>query len=242
MSVICEACPLRDKPVFTEMSDSEARFMREFKSGEMRVSPGSVVLMQGSASPQLYTVLSGMGLRHQTLENGRKQVINFLLPGDFLGLQASLMGESSHTVEAVTEMVLCCFQRNRLEKLIAQHPSRAYDLIWVSATDEHFLGETIATLGQRTAQERVAWGLVRLYQRLEAVDLAGDGRAAMPIRQQDLADALGLSLVHTNKTLANLRQRQVVTWRDGQLLIHDLPELARIGLTDLEPLPRRPLI
>ena len=216
--------------------------MRDFKTGEMSMAPGSMIMMEGASSPQLFTVLSGVGLRFKLLENGRRQVINFLFPGDFIGLQAGVMGKLSHNVEATTNMTLCAFQRSDLWRLFRNHPERAYDLTWVAAVEEHFLGETIASLGQRNALEKVAWALLRIYQRLEAVGLGSNGRANWPMRQQDLADALGLSLVHTNKTLAELRTIQAVTWQAGAISIPDLEYLARIGSTDLEPPPVRPLI
>ena len=216
--------------------------MQAFKTGEMSISPGSTIMMEGASSPQLYTVLSGVGLRYKLLENGRRQVINFLFPGDFIGLQAGVMGVLSHNVEATTNMTLCAFQRSDLWNLFRNHPERAYDLTWVAAVEEHFLGETIASLGQRNALEKVAWALLRIYQRLAAVGMGADGRAHWPMRQQDLADALGLSLVHTNKTLAELRTIQAVTWQAGSIIIPDLDYLARVGSTDLDPLPVRPLM
>ena len=242
MTVSCAACPLRNRELFGRMTEDEVRFMDTFKTGEMSMSPGSMIMMEGASSPQLFTVLSGVGLRFKLLENGRRQVINFLFPGDFIGLQAGVMGKLSHNVEATTNMLLCAFQRTDLWRLFRNHPERAYDLTWVAAVEEHFLGETIASIGQRNALEKVAWALLRIYQRLEAVGMGGKGRANWPMRQQDLADALGLSLVHTNKTLAELRSIQAVTWQSGAINIPDLEYLARVGATDIEPPPVRPLI
>ena len=242
MTVDCAACPLRKRELFGQMTEDEVRFMREFKTGEMSMAPGSMIMMEGASSPQLFTVLSGVGLRFKLLENGRRQVINFLFPGDFIGLQAGVMGKLSHNVEATTNMTLCAFQRSDLWRLFRNHPERAYDLTWVAAVEEHFLGETIASLGQRNALEKVAWALLRIYQRLEAVGMGANGRANWPMRQQDLADALGLSLVHTNKTLAELRSIQAVTWQAGAISIPDQEYLAKIGSTDLEAPPVRPLI
>lgn len=87
--------------------------------------------MEGSNSPQLYTVLEGMGTRYKTLENSKRQVINFLFPGDFTGLQAGIMGEMQHSVEATTPITLCAFRRNDLWQLFRQHPERAHDLTWI---------------------------------------------------------------------------------------------------------------
>jgi CRP/FNR family transcriptional regulator, anaerobic regulatory protein len=246
MTVACSHCPLRQQPLFVPMTDEEVVFMQRFKTGELSVDPGTTILMEGSNSPQLYTVFSGMGTRYKTLENGRRQVINFLLPGDFSGLQASLMGEMKHSVAATTRMVLCVFKRDDLWNLFRAQPGRAYDLTWIAAVEEHFLGETIATLGQRDAAQRIAWAFLKIEKRLRAVGLGKSGPVGstvpLPFRQQDLADALGLSLVHTNKTLARLRDRAVAHWQDGVLTISDRRALADIAMAEPDPEEKRPIM
>ena len=97
-------------------------------------------------------------------EERRMPVIAFFLgqmsdPGDLIGLQSGIMGEARHTVTAVTDTVLCTFPRNGVWELFRNHPPRAYDLTWIAAIEEHFLGETVATLGQRDATQRIAWAL-----------------------------------------------------------------------------------
>ena len=241
MTVPCRSCPLRRQPLFVPFTPEEVAFMEHFKMGELVVDPGTTILMEGSNSPQLYTVLRGQGVRYKTLADGRRQVINFLFPGDFTGLQAGLMGEMKHSVEARTRMMLCVFDRSELWHLFKEQPARAYDLTWIAAVEEHFLGETIATLGQRDAMQRLAWALLKIWQRLRAVGLGRNGGVPLPFRQQDLADALGLSLVHTNKTLARLRGLQLCDWSEGELRVLDPEGLAELGLVEPEPPERRPI-
>ena len=241
-AISCQKCPLRKQPLFVPFTDEDIAFMERFKTGELTVAAGTTILMEGSNSPQLYTVFSGMGVRFKTLENGQRQVINFLFPGDFAGLQAGVMGEMKHTVEATTEMMLCVFRREDLWLLFRSQPSRAYDLTWLAAVEEHFLGETIASIGQRSGIQRMAWALLRVYQRLRSVGMGRDGTVPLPFRQQDLADALGLSLVHTNKVLARLRETQLLTWRDGRLSITDTEALAQLAVTEAERPEARPLL
>ena len=238
----CTACPLRQCEIFVPMTSDELDFMHSFKTGELAVHAGTTILMEGSNSPQLYTVLSGLGTRYKTLENGKRQVINFLFPGDFIGLQAGVMGEMKHSVETSTPMTLCAFRREDLWGMFRNHPERAYDLTWIGAVEEHFLGETIASIGQRTAIQRVSWALVRIHERLRAVGLFVKGRVPLPFRQQDLADALGLSLVHTNKTLQALRARGLAHWTDGKLRVDDMKALAEVAMIDLEKPEKRPLM
>jgi CRP-like cAMP-binding protein len=242
MPVPCDRCPLRRCDYFLPLTDEELAFMRRFKAGELSVDAGTTVLMEGSNSPQVFTVLSGMGTRYKTLEDGSRQVINFLFPGDFIGLQAGIMGEMKHSVEASTQMVLCVFNRSELWSMFKAHPERAYDLTWIAAVEEHFLGETLAAVGQRTAGQRVAWALLRIHHRLRAVGLERDGAVPLAFRQQDLADALGLSLVHTNKTLMQLRKLGLAKWSEGYLDIQDRTTLAAYAGSAPEPLEKRPLM
>lgn len=238
----CDICPLRKRGVFKQMSDDDIRQTQKFKVGELTVEAGTPLLTEGAHSAQLFTALSGMGLRYKTLENGRRQVTTFVLPGDLIGLQAAVMGEMSHTVEARTRMRLCVFDRAALWDFFKISPTRAYDLTWLAAAEEHFLGEALATVGQRTAEQSVAWALVRLWVRAEGLGMMENDRMPLPYRQQDMADALGLSLVHTNKTLAKFRERQLAVWRDGILNISDLDVLARLGMTTIEPPAMRPIL
>lgn len=216
--------------------------MQKFKVGELAVDPGTPILMQGSNAPQLFTALSGMGIRERHLKNGQRQVINFVFPGDFIGLQAGLLGKMGHSVEARSQMRLCVFNRSELWSFFKTHPERAFDITWLAAMEENFLGESLSSVGQRTALQAIAWAMVKIFQRGESLGLIQNNTMELPFTQRDVADAMGLSLVHTNKTLSGLKQRQLATWADGSLQINDLEALADIAMTDLQTLPKRPLI
>jgi CRP-like cAMP-binding protein len=242
MTIDCRDCPLRHCGLFVPFDGEELEFMRRFKTGEVTLAPGETLLMEGQGSRALFTVLAGSGTRYKTLEDGRRQVINFLLPGDFIGMQASLMGEMKHSVAASSEMRLCRFNRADLWTLFRSYPERAYALTWIGAVEEHFLGEAIATLGQRDAAQRLGWALMRLHGRLAAAGLARGASVPLAFRQQDLADALGLSLVHTNKTLARFRRLGLANWSRGRLSIPDRTRLAAVcGIEEVAP-ERRPLL
>lgn len=240
--ISCDACPLRTYAVFEPFSDGELAFMHDFKKGEMVIDPGTPIVTQGTETAQMFTVLEGLGMRDKLLGNGRRQVINFLFPGDFIGLQACMTGTMAHSVLAATQMRLCIFDRAGLWDLFQNHPQRAFDLTWLAAVEENFLGETIATLGQRSAVERIAWALLRIFERLKAVGMARNGVVPMPFRQQDLADCTGLSLVHTNKTVQRLRSDGLIRWGDGALTVSDPKALAAVAQLSARPPERRPLV
>lgn len=239
----CQNCPLRRQPRFRSLPDDQIDFLWRFKAGEIRVDPGAQLLLEGSNSPQLFTALEGLGVRYKTLKDGRRQVINFVMPGDFVGLQAGVMQEMQHSVEASTAMTLCVFNRSDLWTLFKAQPAIAFDLTWLAALEESFLGEALAIVGQAPAEVRIVWGLLRYHDRCRMANL-GDGKGVpFPYRQQDLADALGLSLVHTNKTLQSLRQRQIVSLQENRLRILDAQRAEGILNDDLRrPAEPRPLI
>jgi CRP/FNR family transcriptional regulator, anaerobic regulatory protein len=223
------------------MSDAEVAFMLRFKKGERRVPAGGRVLVAGESVPHLYTVLSGLGLRHRSLPDGRRQVLNFVFPGDLLGLQGGLTAEQRHAVIASTDMVLCVFDRDDLWGMFRDQPARALAVTWAAATDESLMAEALTAVGQGAAGERIAWALTRLVARFSALGIGDGDSVPIPWRQQDLADALGLSLVHTNKTLARFREQGLVRWTEGRLILGDLDALA--GIAGLDPPPHpRPLI
>ena len=242
MATKCIHCPLRRNALFAQMTVDHLSAMQNFKVGELVVDPGTPILLEGSNSPQLFTTLHGVGLRYRHLENGERQVINFVFPGDFLGLQAGLMGEMGHSVEATTKMTLCVFDRRGLWSFIKADPERGFELAWLAAVEEHFMGEALTTVGQRTALQAVAWAFVRIYLRLEACGNGRNGTMQFPFKQRDLADALGLSLVHTNKTIGQLKSRQLLGWTGDEVQIHDLAGLAKVGLTTVNSPKLRPIM
>ncbi|MFP7673853.1 Crp/Fnr family transcriptional regulator [Marivita sp. S0852] len=242
MTTKCDNCPLRALPLFDDVTKEETAFLQRFKTGEFVAEPKSEILVEGASSAQLFTVLTGMGLRYKTLSTGERQVVGFVLPGDFIGLQSGVMGEMGHTVEATTLMSLCVFNRSELWSLFKSQPARAYDMTHLSATEENLLGEALVAVGQLDATGKIAWLLHRFHARLTALRLERNKGVPLPYKQQDVADALGLSLVHTNKTLGKLRDAGVADWSDGRLIVLKPAELARLAHVTEPDLPKRPLI
>ena len=242
MKTKCDNCPLRQFDLFDDMSKDEVHFMSKFKTGEFIAQPGTEISAEGSSSTQLYTALDGMGLRYKSLKDGSRQVVGFILPGDFIGLQSGVMGEMHHSVEATTRMTMCAFNRSELWELFKHQPHRAFDLTHLAATEVTLLGEMLAAVGQMNGTAKIAWVLNRFFTRLTALGLNENDQVPLPYRQQDIADAMGLSLVHTNKTLAKLRERGIATWAQDTLTVHRPDELAKTAFASDEAPRVRPLI
>ena len=212
--VSCEQCPLRTMAQFRAFAPEELKFVSSFKRGELVAESGAAILTEGAHSAQLFTLLSGWAFRFKTLEDGRRQILNYSLPGDLIGLQGSVIGAMDHSVEALSAVVLCVFQRDRLADLFKNHPGLGFDVTWLASREERMLDENLLSLGRRTALERAAYLLGFLYQRAMAVGISAQRSLLIPITQQHVADTLGLSIVHTNKTLRKLADKKLIRWHD----------------------------
>lgn len=241
--VECRACPLRRLGAFSPNSDAELQFIQRFKRDEVRIEPQALLTREGVTAGEYYTLLEGWAFRFRTLSDGKRQILNFLLPGDFIGLQEKLGAHASQGVEAVTALRLCRFPAEGLWDLYRGFPSLSYDITWIAAHEELIVDENLVSVGQRTASQRIAMLMIHLYKRAESLGMADkDGSVEFPLTQAHMADALGLSLVHTNKTLRRLRQSGLFTLRDGRLSLTRPEAMTRLADYYTLPLRGRPLI
>lgn len=240
--VPCEKCPLRVLPHFRPFTTEELRFVSGFKRGEFVAEAGSTILSEGAHSAQLFTLLSGWAFRYKSLEDGRRQILNYLLPGDLVGLQGSVIGTMEHSVEALSSVVLCVFQRDTLDELFSHHPGLAFDITWLASREERMLDENLLSLGRRSALERAAYLIAFLYQRAAKVGLISSRNPIVPITQQHVADTLGLSIVHTNKTLKRLSEKRLIRWHDRSCEVLDEDGLTELAGWSGLPERQRPLI
>ena len=226
----CHACALRALPAFEQVSSQILDSIEAARSHAINVNAGSVLIHEGQPSAQLYTLYSGWAFRYKTLQDGRRQILNFLLPGDVLGLQQKFDGISEHGVDLLNDCALCVFKSDALWTLYRDQPRMGYGITWIAAHQESHVDSNLVSAGQRTALESVAMLLVHLYRRLERIDqLDEDGSVPFPLTQQHIADALGLSLVHTNKTLRRLGLLKLHAINAGRLTVHDVQKLASLA-------------
>jgi CRP/FNR family transcriptional regulator, anaerobic regulatory protein len=221
----CTKCPLRKIDTFRKFSADELTFISSFKSGELTLEAGATIFSEGTNSPHLYTVLSGWTFKYKTLGDGRRQVLNFALPGDLIGLQASVLDTISHSIDALTDVVLCVLPREKLWTLYEKHASLAFDVTWLAAREESILGDYLVTVGQRRAGERIAFVLLHLFQRARQLGLVRGNTLTLPLTQEHLADTIGFSLVHTNKTLKQLRRIGAFRWTGSTFELLDEEKL-----------------
>jgi CRP-like cAMP-binding protein len=202
----CASCPLRLRPAFVEKSPKEVAWTQKTRMGQIRVAAGADLFRADDTSAELYTLYSGWAFRYRTLPDGRRQILNFFLPGDLIGFQMSMLTAADHSVEALTEIELCVFPRKRVWRLFQEMPELAFQLSWLGAREEGMVDDNLTAVGQLSAKERMSSMIVELSKRAAALGMVEDGAFEFPLRREHLADALGLSLVHTIKTWSALRK------------------------------------
>ncbi|MBS0448601.1 MAG: Crp/Fnr family transcriptional regulator [Proteobacteria bacterium] len=242
--VACRECPLRALPAFVDASPDELALIESLKQRQIGLPADAAIIDEGQEDAPLYTLLSGWAFRYKTLSDGRRQILNFLLPGDFIGVQQKMADASPHGVQALTDVLLCVFQRDALWALHRGAPRLSFSVTWLTAHEESLVDDTLLSVGRRSAEERIASLLVMMYKRAATIDEHhGANGVAFPLTQQHIADGLGLSLVHTNKTLRKLERRGLHRIENGRLYLRDAKSLQQLadvyGQGDLAP---RPLI
>lgn len=242
VGVPCLACPLRLKPAFKDKTDDEIRFIQGMKTDHRVVAAGSDIIHPGQEDAELYTLFSGWAFRYKSMPDGRRQILNILLPGDLVGLQASMLSAAEHGIEALTEVELCVFPRKRIWDLFVKMPNLAYEIAWLGSREECMVDENLTSVGQRNAGERIAALIITLYHRAEALGLVVEGSFEFPLSQQQLADALGLSLVHTSKTWSRLRKAGLFSLSAGRLTLLNPRLTAHMAAIYDQTTAARPLI
>jgi CRP-like cAMP-binding protein len=222
----------------------ELALVQALKQRERSLRAGETLIHEGQTDAPLYTLLSGWGFRFKTLSDGRRQILNFLLAGDFIGVQQKMADAAAHGVVMLTDARLCVFQRDALWELHKQQPSMGFNITWLTAHEESLVDDNLLSIGRRSAEERIATLLIQLFKRAAALQAdRGACGVPFPLTQQHIADGLGLSLVHTNKTLRKLERRGLHHIADGRLFLRDVKALARLAdlYGDGQPAPR-PLV
>ena len=191
------------------------------------------VLEQGEVPGLAHVLLEGHTCRYRRLRSGRRQITALLVPGDLCDVEAVVKGRADFGVAALTPCRLGEIPGARIREATDREPEVAAVLLRRLRLDEAIAREWIVNLGNRDATARMAHLLCEVRARLDAVGLAGEDGYALPLGQGELGEALGLSSVHVNRVLRELRVAGLVTLANRRLTIHDRPGLER--LADFDP-------
>lgn len=229
-SPIYQISPLARKlGAFVALSDDDLAMLDRLHQRRRNFVAGVDLVHQGQADQSAYILAKGWVCSYKILPNGARQIVDFQIPGDFLGLRSVLFRTADHNIEPVTPVEASEVIITDLLDAFARTPRLATAVLWAASRDEAMVVEHLVNLGRRNALERTAHYLLEFGARLKLVGLATRTGYACPLSQYMLADALGLSSVHVNRVLRQLREMGLLTFQKNHVTFDDFDSLVTLA-------------
>lgn len=225
------------------LSDAEEQVLRESVSEVREVTQGRIIVRSGTMLSECTLLVDGYMARFKDTADGQRQIMEIHVAGDFVDLHSFLLKRLEHHVGSMTPVRYVNVSHERVRFITENHPHLARMLWFSTLVDAAIHRERIMSIGRRSAVARISHLMCELYCRLQVVGLADGHSFRFPLTQADLADASGLTAVHVNRMLRQLRDEELLTFRGGEVIIHQWDRLQRIAeFSDsylfLERLPR----
>lgn len=182
------------------------------------------IIREGDRPDHVHLMVEGWAARYKLLPDGARQITAFLIPGDFCDLHVTILGEMDHSIVTLTRAKVAFIPRGKIDE-ITDRPRLAKALCWATLVDEAVLRAWLVNVGRRDAFEAIGHLMCELYVRMKNVGLAADHRYELPLTQEELADALGLTPVHVNRVLQRMRSEELITLKRNALEILDYRRL-----------------
>jgi CRP-like cAMP-binding protein len=214
---------------FVQLSQDELACLAKLQSEPVRVKRGKELVHEGQTGHKAYILLAGWACSFKLLPDGGRQIITFPLPGDCIGLRSVLLRTSDHSFAALTDAVVSSVDAARMLSVFNEFPRLGAAILWSASREEAMVVEHLVSIGRRSAIERTAHFFLELAERLHLVGLATDREFTCPLNQYVLADALGLSAIHVNRVLRQLREGKLLTLKGRKVIIHDPVALKKLA-------------
>lgn len=214
---------------YVRLSDDELEVMSDLHRRRRNFAVGMDMIYQGQVDQSAYVLASGWACSYKILSDGTRQIVDFQIPGDFLGLRSVLFRTADHNIEPITPVQASEVSQRDLLTVFSKTPRLATAVLWAASRDEAMVVEHLIDLGRRSSTERMAHFLLEMGARLQLVGLGDKTGYKCPLSQYLLADALGLSAVHINRVLRELREAGLVTFQRGRVEFDNYKGLVQLA-------------
>jgi len=188
------------------------------------------LIREGDAPRSIYVILDGWACHYRSLENGRRQIVDFAIPGDLCDVNLFILDRMDHSICAITRLKVAEVGREAFRRVVTNFPNITTALWWVELVSKSIHREWIVSVGQRSARERLAHLFCEMFLRLESVGLTNGFSCDFPLTQNDIAETTGLTAIHVNRTVQELRRDGLIVLDRQRLTIPDMLALQRAGL------------
>ena len=213
---------------YAELTDEEKVVLEKASVQAQLVEARTDVIREGEKPTDVHLVISGLACRYKLLDDGRRQIVGYLIPGDFCDLNVFILNRMDHTIAAVSQVRMIWLSRAKMLDLLSY--ANICRAIWlVTLVDEATLREWVTNLGQRSAEHRLAHLFCELFLRMKVVGLTNQLEFELPVTQAELGDTLGLSTVHVNRSLQSLKAAHLVTFKGKKIIITDMARLKKMS-------------
>ena len=219
----------RKLSAFVALGEADLETLARFYQRRRRFQPGHELIHEGQTHASAFILARGWACSYKILPDGERQIVDFQIPGDFLGLRSILFRTADHSIEAVTRIEASEVLASDILNAFSGAPRLATAVLWAASRDEAMVVEHLVNLGRRSAEERMAHFLLELSARLKLVGMGDRKGFDCPLTQHHLADALGLSAVHVNRVLRQLREGGLVTFQKGRVVFDDFERLKELA-------------
>lgn len=224
---------------FGELSPAAVTALTDVTARPRKIAAKHDLIREGDRPGPVFVMLDGWAYRYKIMPNGTRQVLAYLMPGDCCDLHIGLLAQMDHSIQTVTAAVVAMVGRAEMDAIMDEHRSIARAMYIAQLVDEGIMRAWIASMGRRASIERVAHLMCELYLRARNIGIANGETFALPLSQLLLADSLGMTPVHLNRVLKELRLTGAMTLARGSLLIVDPGKLVQIAGFDENYLHRR---
>ncbi|KAB1073298.1 Crp/Fnr family transcriptional regulator [Methylobacterium planeticum] len=215
------------------LTDGERQAILSVPSKTRLLNAGQDIVRDGDKPSQCCLILDGWACRYKIIGEGKRQIFSFHIPGDIPDLQSLHLHTMDHSLGTITQATVAFIPHESMRELSTRFP-RIGEVLWRDTlVDAAIFREWMIGMGRKSAFGRIAHLFCEMYLKLEAVGLAGEHRCPLPITQMDIGDALGLSNVHVNRVLQEMRGRSLITLRGSALVIQAWDVL--IGVSEFDP-------
>jgi len=216
---------------YTQLSEDDLAALNKISRNNLiEVQARRDLVREGDDPKVVRLIVSGWACRYKGLPDGRRQNVGFFIPGDFCDLNVYILREMDHSIGAITSVRYAAIAPEAMEQLTRERPRISQALWWHELVNASIHREWLLNVGQRSAYERTAHLLVEMFMRLQAVQLTDGNSCTFPLTQSDLAEAMGLTAVHVNRMLQELRSDGLLELSGKKLTIPDMKALMRAGL------------